>query len=279
MENVNAQMEVPLRKPSIYEHGDYRKFLGEAVAYTMKTQQLSLRKFVAKCSISSTTFLQNVIRGKKNILSMTAHRLSTALELNEFETRYFVHLVELNQAKTPEQTKKAHSQLLQVRRSLERITASNASILYFDLNASAIFELLKKDEGFDQAIARLTQSGFKESTILSMLNELASERLIEIQNERIYKSSHYLDLEMGNVSLQHLALHLQILDKQNLSLNDYVKNSGASHHSLVLCLSEEEAEELQSEIQAILKKAFLRKSHSAENPKNYYLSFHLTPQR
>ncbi len=103
-------------KPNIFEFLDYRAYL--QAYYDAAKEHLpafSYRYFARRAGLSSPSFLRHVMRGERNI-GTTAKNFADGLELNEEETRFFLLLVEFDQAETEREANQAFEKLSASRR-------------------------------------------------------------------------------------------------------------------------------------------------------------------
>jgi len=85
----------------VYQYLDYRRFLRDAHEVRKKSAgKYSFRYFAEKAGVGSPSYLKAVMDGKRNLTPDTARGFARALGLNKQQTRYFVALVAMNQAKT-----------------------------------------------------------------------------------------------------------------------------------------------------------------------------------
>ena len=94
------------RSPSvnIYEYADYRKFLlHEYQEKKKKERNFSYRRFALYAGISSSNFLNLVIKKKRNLSEEGIRKFAKGFGLNEDQTEYFRNMVLMNQSKTHEE--------------------------------------------------------------------------------------------------------------------------------------------------------------------------------
>jgi uncharacterized protein (TIGR02147 family) len=86
---------------NLFSYMDYRQFLRDAYAELKRTNRaFSYRYFAKKAGLRSPNYLKLVMDGQRNLSQDVARKFGTALSLNKQETRFFVSLVAMNQAKT-----------------------------------------------------------------------------------------------------------------------------------------------------------------------------------
>lgn len=94
------------RSPSvnIFEYTDYRKFLlHEYQEKKKKERNFSYRRFALNAGISSSNFLNLVIKNKRNLSEEGIRKFAKGFGLNEDQTEYFRNMVLMNQSKTHEE--------------------------------------------------------------------------------------------------------------------------------------------------------------------------------
>src|SRR5208282_1392201 len=85
----------------IFQYDNYRSYLkAELADRASKNEAYSLRAFAKKLGFSSS-FLSEVIQGKKTLSGDAAAKMAMQLELNETESRYFALLAQLEGEKNP----------------------------------------------------------------------------------------------------------------------------------------------------------------------------------
>ncbi len=99
--------------PIIYHYTDYRRFLKEWIAAKRKINpKYSYRYFSTKSGFSSTNFLSLVIKGKRNLTSVSISKISKGLSLQKKERSFFVNIVFMNQAATHEEKNHYYQRML-----------------------------------------------------------------------------------------------------------------------------------------------------------------------
>ncbi len=127
----------------VYAYLDYRAFLRDH--YTAKkaaSRGFSYRSFSKKAGVSSPNYLKLVIDGKRSLSSAMAERFAQACGLDREASRYFVHLVGFNQAKTSTERAEHYAKLtgFQSYRQAHKLDIAHAAY-YSDWYMPAIREL------------------------------------------------------------------------------------------------------------------------------------------
>jgi len=89
------------KKADVFQYMDYRQFLRDAYSEKkMTSRSFSYRSFAEKAGVGSPSYLKAVMDGQRNLTSDTARGFARAFGLNKQETRFFIALVAMNQART-----------------------------------------------------------------------------------------------------------------------------------------------------------------------------------
>lgn len=126
--------------PSVLDYTDYRKFLADYLQEAKVTRpELSHRFIQRHMGVSSSGFMSNVIRGKKNLTTAMATKLVRVLKLPRDESRYFECLVLFNQAKSHDER---HEYLRRLRSSMPRALTPRQMTLFSNWYYVVIREML-----------------------------------------------------------------------------------------------------------------------------------------
>lgn len=104
---------------TIFEYLDYRQFLSDFYEAKRAEGKMSLRSFSQKAGISAKCYLNQVIRGARNLTPDTIHRFARGLGLRKDEAEFFENLVLMNQATDHEEKDRYYQRLSSVERYLE----------------------------------------------------------------------------------------------------------------------------------------------------------------
>jgi uncharacterized protein (TIGR02147 family) len=105
---MGGATNVPGKNINIFAYLDFRLFLRDKCAAIKESfPGFSYRLLSKRAEIHSSGFLSSVIAGKKSISGVNAIKLANALKLNTNEKEYFLSLVNLANAKDPEQRQTA----------------------------------------------------------------------------------------------------------------------------------------------------------------------------
>lgn len=120
-------MEQPA-KPHVIDYLDYRSFLKDHFAHLRAVNPaFSMRAFARQPSlgISSSSFMSNLLQGKRNLTQHLRLKFSKALKLEAHEAEYFDFLVQFNQAKSLEEKNYFFSHLSKHRGSRAKLLAEH----------------------------------------------------------------------------------------------------------------------------------------------------------
>lgn len=105
--------------PLLHKYRSYRDFMRDSYNYRKSLRSgFSYRRFSELSGVKSPNFLQQVIRGEKNMSEEVASGVAKALRLTTDEKIYFVALVRLENAKNSEQKEDAYRGLLKASKTL-----------------------------------------------------------------------------------------------------------------------------------------------------------------
>jgi uncharacterized protein (TIGR02147 family) len=86
---------------NVFEYTNYREIINDYYHFQQKqNHHFSFRVFSELCGFKDKSVVSNIIRGRINLTSGSAERVSRAMELKGPEREYFKILVSFNQAKT-----------------------------------------------------------------------------------------------------------------------------------------------------------------------------------
>jgi uncharacterized protein (TIGR02147 family) len=105
--------------PEIARYKCYRAFLHDFFNYKKSLRSgFSYRQFASLVGLKSPNYLQLVIQGKRNLTETTGERLAEALKLKKNEVRYFVALINYDNAETSEEKQKAEKNVFAANKKL-----------------------------------------------------------------------------------------------------------------------------------------------------------------
>ena len=120
-----------INKPKIIEYIDFRLFLKDFFEFKKKSiKKFSYRKLAASLSLSSPSFISEVIKGKKKLSQRLILKLSDLMQLSDRDSEYLELLVKFNQARGMEEKNHYFRQLSKFRSSMAKIIHTNQYKFY-----------------------------------------------------------------------------------------------------------------------------------------------------
>jgi uncharacterized protein (TIGR02147 family) len=102
--------------PDIFLFYDYRAYLKALFEYNKsQSRRFSHRYIVTRAGFKSPNVLKNVIDGKRNLTFAAAEQFAKAFKLEGASKKYFLSLVQYNQAGTPTEREKFFQELVDMR--------------------------------------------------------------------------------------------------------------------------------------------------------------------
>lgn len=113
---------VPLKPeglPLLRDYTSYRDYLRDWYEHKKVSRAgFSFRKFSSVLGLKSPNFMQLVLSGQRNLSQELAEKIAEVMKLRGAERSYFLSLVDLEQARTDEETHRAEKLLLVARKKL-----------------------------------------------------------------------------------------------------------------------------------------------------------------
>lgn len=175
--------QTSLHRPQVENYEDYRRFLSDFHRFKKSVHSSwSYRLFASRSGISSPNYLQLVMQGKRNLSEEKASNVAKAMGLESAEAEYFVSLVRITNARSPEEEMQAYKEGLRALRKLKttEMTQAQSKILdewYYmtirglvELNdfeysgswvSRKLYEIISEDQALE-ALSTLEKSGFIE---------------------------------------------------------------------------------------------------------------------
>jgi uncharacterized protein (TIGR02147 family) len=117
--------------PDIFRFYDYRAYLKALFEYNkVQSRRFSHRYIVTRAGFKSPNVLKNVIDGKRNLTFAAAESFAKAFKLDTLSKRYFLSLVQYNQADTPTEKEKLFQELVDLR---ERVNPARLDERQYDV--------------------------------------------------------------------------------------------------------------------------------------------------
>lgn len=115
------------KTPSIYAFSNYREYLAAFIAVHQEGGE-SLRALSRRCGISSPNYLQQVLRGQRNLSRHFAAKFAAGAKLGALPAEYLGALVDLELAPTDRDRQRALDDMRRILRRAERRTVRDEGI-------------------------------------------------------------------------------------------------------------------------------------------------------
>ncbi|MBN1308628.1 MAG: TIGR02147 family protein [Chitinispirillaceae bacterium] len=266
--------------PSIYNYINYRDYLRDFFVEQKQFQkQLNHRAVLKKMGISSTGFLSNVIRGKKNFNEEMSKKLGKIINLATRERRYLNDMVAYTHAKSIEAKKKYLDRLLAMRKTgLAHISDDQFSIFsrwyYVYIRDLLCFFDFKGDY---QALAGLLDPPIKPEEAEAAIRDLERLGFITKDNNGCYRPVDRLITtgdEVHSVQLANFQLATMDMAKRSLERHPAEKRDISF---VSLTLSAESFSQVKSEVQAFRKRLLLMAKDERKPDRVYQCNIQLFP--
>jgi uncharacterized protein (TIGR02147 family) len=124
-------MAKEMKKPNIYQYDDFRLFIRDCyMARAQAAIKYSYRKFAAEAGFSNPGYINDVIKGRRNLSKAAFNKTVAVFQLNQKEGEYLRLLVQYGQAKK-ESDRDAYYQQILFRRSRSSFTRLNANLIKY----------------------------------------------------------------------------------------------------------------------------------------------------
>jgi uncharacterized protein (TIGR02147 family) len=171
-------------RPQVIDYLDYRSFLKDHFRHLKAVSPaFSMRAFARQPSlgISSSSFMSNLLQGKRNLTQHLRLKFSRALKLEAHEAEYFDFLVQFNQAKSLEEKNYFFSHLSKHRGSRARLLAEHQYRFFSKWYHTVIWNYfgLEKAEREPSRIAKHLSGGITPAQVEESLALLLEMGLIK----------------------------------------------------------------------------------------------------
>ncbi len=170
-------------KPHVIDYLDYRAFLKDHFRHQKEIHPaFSMRAFARQpaLGISSSSFMCNLLQGKRNLTQHLRLKFSKALKLEPHEAEYFDFLVQFNQAKSLEEKNYFFSHLSKHRGSRAKLLAGHQLQFFSRWYHTVIWNYfgLEKAEREPSRIAKHLSGGITAAQVQESLDLLLEMGLI-----------------------------------------------------------------------------------------------------
>ncbi len=265
----------------VYGYLDYRAYLREFyAAKKAKSRAFSYRAFSKRAGVASPNYLKLVVEGKRSLSSKMAERFAHACGLDVDATRYFVHLVAFNQAKTSTERALYYGKLtsFQRYRQAHRLEVAHAAY-YSDWFMPAIRELaasrdFNSDPEWiaDQLVPSITP--LQAARALETLVELGL--LVTDATGRLVQADALLSTGAETRGL-HIAAFHRAMTQRAIESIDLVPAQDRDISSLTLCLSRGGLRAFKERIQRVRRELLELSALETDPEQVVQINFQLFP--
>jgi len=273
---------VPKESPvGVYAYLDYRAFLRDHYAAKKEASRaFSYRAFSKRAGVASPNYLKLVIDGQRSLSPKMAERFAHACGLDADASRYFVHLVTFNQAKTSTERAEAYDKLtgFQRYRQAHKLELAHAAY-YSDWYMPAIRELAASTQFreepewiADQLVPKITP--LQAQRALETLVELGL--LVRGPNGKLEQADALVSTGPETRGLHIVAFH-RAMTLRAIESIDLVPAAERDISSLTLCLGRGGLATLKTRLQR-LRRELLELSALETDPEQVVqVNFQLFP--
>lgn len=265
----------------VYAYLDYRAFLRDHyAAKKAASRAFSYRAFSKRAGVASPNYLKLVIEGQRSLSPKMAERFAHACGLDADASRYFVHLVSFNQAKTTTERAEAYDKLtgFQRYRQAHKLELAHAAY-YSDWYMPAIRELaasvqFREDPEWiaDQLVPKV--SPLQAQRALETLVELGL--LVHGPNGRLVQADALVSTGPETRGLHIVAFHRAMTQRAIESI-DLVPAAERDISSLTLCLGRGGLTTLKTRLQRLRRELLELSALESEPEQVVQVNFQLFP--
>jgi uncharacterized protein (TIGR02147 family) len=273
---------VPKEPPvGVYAYLDYRAFLRDHyAAKKAASRAFSYRAFSKRAGVASPNYLKLVIEGQRSLSTKMAERFALACALDADASRYFVHLVAFNQAKSSTERAEAYDKLtgFQSYRQAHKLELAHAAY-YSDWYMPAIRELaasaqFRDDPEWiaDQLVPKV--SPLQAQRALETLVELGL--LVRGTNGRLIQADALVSTGPETRGLHIVAFH-RAMTQRAIEAIDLVPAAERDISSLTLCLGRGGLATLKTRLQRLRRELLELSALETEPEQVVQVNFQLFP--
>jgi uncharacterized protein (TIGR02147 family) len=117
---------------ALFEYDNYRHYLRDYMAWSRSfNKKFSLRYFALKAGFNSHSFLDNVVKGTRNLTLESVEKVGKGLRLGRRESLFFKALVAYNQAKTSPGREDALREMRKIRKTVQFYRVQEGQYAYY----------------------------------------------------------------------------------------------------------------------------------------------------
>jgi uncharacterized protein (TIGR02147 family) len=267
--------------PGVYAYLDYRAFLRDYYATKKAASRgFSFRSFSKRAGVSAPNYLKLVIEGKRSLSSKMAERFAHACGLDTEASRFFVHLVAFNQAKTTADRAQAYDKLTAFHRYRQAHKLEIAHAAYYSdwfmpaIRELAASRLFREDPEWiaDQLVPRITP--LQAQRALETLIELGL--LVRTSSGRLEQADTLVSTGPEARGLHIVAFHRAMTQRAMESI-DLVPSPERDISSLTLCVGRGGLKALKERLQRVRRELLELSALETEPEQVVQVNFQLFP--
>jgi len=279
--NLQNTEEVTMKwRPDIFEYLAFRLFMRDYYTAAKKNlKRFSHRFFAQEAGFTSSNFLKMVMDGDRNLSPESAVRVAAAMGLSAAESRFFLLLVEFDQAADPDEKARVMESIAATRRFLEAKPIDGMLYEYLsNWYNLAIRELagradFQSDPKWIAAQLRPSVSASKAKKSLELLLELG---LLEEDEGTVSRGEPSLDAghEVQVVGVRQF--HRQMLERAAASIDD-VPAAERDISAITVCVRADTVSELKSKLRDFREKFMAYCDEQSDPDVVYQMNVQLFP--
>lgn len=176
--------------PLIYNYLDYRKYLGDLIAFKKnQNKNFSYRFWARNCGFSSPNFIKLVVEGKRNLSAESIAKISDGFSMDSRQRDFFENMVLMNQASTHKTKDRYYQKMMSARQYSKNHRIDKESYEYFSRwYYPAVREIigLKNTDQSPETIAAMLNPSITPKEAEKAVRLLESLSLIRKNEENVY---------------------------------------------------------------------------------------------
>jgi uncharacterized protein (TIGR02147 family) len=265
----------------VFEYLDYRLFLRDFYAAAKaKSRAFSHRAFSKRAGLSSSNYLNLVMKGERDLSSEMAPRFAKACGLLKREADFFCDLVAYGQAKTTDEKQRWHERLARFRkfreahRLLGEQTAYHANWYMPAVRELANLRGFREDPGW---IAERLEPPITERQAVEALETLQRlGLLVRDEGGKLRQAQALVTTGPGPLGHQIFVYHHGMLDLAKRAL-DHLPRDQRDISSLTLCVAESTLPVLKERIREFRRELLQLAELEAAPERVVQLNFQMFP--
>ncbi len=173
---------------AIFQYQDYRLYIQEFYAEQKEKSGFTWRDFAKEAGYSSSAYLKLVCDGKTRLTAEGAKKTAAAMKLGDFETQYFLLMVEYGNAKTFEGRKKAFEEMIALGKAQKTSIMGGDFYTYFESWKNPVIRELAPalPHAKPSEIADLCLPEISAAQVVETLDFLTKRGLLEKDKDGLY---------------------------------------------------------------------------------------------